>query len=140
MRRRMRSAPLTAVGFSRAAAAHDGHRLALELGGLALLQAAVVAALARRIVVSERVRRAYVGVLAAGAAALLVLAVVQIGNPATFVARATDSFKSDKAPTGGHLGTGESPGTRCATIRCSAAARTSSAATGCVTARPHSEH
>jgi O-Antigen ligase len=99
-----RSAPLTAVGFPRSAAAHDGHQLALELGGLALLQAAVVAALARRIAVSERLRRAYLGVLAAGAAALLVLALVHIGNPATFVARATDSFKSDNAPTGGHLG------------------------------------
>lgn len=99
-----RSAPLTAVGFPPSAAAHDGHRLALELGGLALLQAAVVAALARRIAVSERLRREYLGVLAAGAAALLVLALVHIGNPATFVARATDSFKSDNAPTGGHLG------------------------------------
>jgi hypothetical protein len=99
-----RSAPLTTVGFPRSAAAHDGHRLALELAGLAVLQALVVVSLARRFAVSERVRRVYLGLLAAGAAALLVLALVHIGNPVAFVARATDSFKSDSAATGGHLG------------------------------------
>ena len=99
-----RSAPLTAVGFARSAAAHDGHRLAIELCVLALLQAAVVAALARRFAVSERAHRAYLGLLAAGALAVLVVGLVHIGNPATFVARATDSFKSDNAATGGHLG------------------------------------
>ena len=71
---------------------------------LALLQASVVTALARRVAVSERVRRAYLGLLAAGAALVLVLALVHIGNPVTFVARATDSFTSDRATTGGHLG------------------------------------
>ncbi len=99
-----RSAPLTAVGFPRSAAAHDGHRLAIELGCLALLQAALVASLTRQVAVSARFRRAYLSLLAVGAAALLVLALVRIGNPATFVARATDSFKSDSAATGGHLG------------------------------------
>ena len=99
-----RSAPLTTVGFPRSAAAHDGHRLALELLVLALLQAVVVEALARRVAVSERMRRAYLGLLAAGAALVLVLALVHIGNPVTFVARATDSFKSDHAATGGQLG------------------------------------
>jgi hypothetical protein len=99
-----RSAPLTAVGFPRSAAAHDGHRLALELLGLALLQAFAVTALARRVAVSEQLRRAYLAVLAAGAALLLVVALVHIGNPVTFVARATDSFTSDRASTGGHLG------------------------------------
>ncbi len=99
-----RSAALTAVGFPRSAAAHDGHRLALELVCLMLLQAGLVALLARRLTVSERVRRTYLGLLAAGAAAVLVLALVHIGNPVTFVARATDSFTSDSAPAGGHLG------------------------------------
>jgi hypothetical protein len=99
-----RSAALTTAGFPRSAAAHDGHRLALELVCLALLQAGVVALLARRVTVSERLRRTYLGLLAVGAAALLVLALVHIGNPATFVARATDSFTSDTSPAGGHLG------------------------------------
>jgi O-antigen ligase len=98
-----RSAALTTVGFPRSAAAHDGHRLAVELCFLALLQAGAVASLTRRSAPSERLRRAYLGLLAAGAVALLVLALVHIGNPATFVSRATDSFKSDSAATGGHL-------------------------------------
>jgi hypothetical protein len=101
-----RSAALTKAGFSRAEAAHDGHRILLALVVLALLNAAVIAALAwceRHVVVTGRLRRAYLGALAAVAVLAIVVGLVRVGNPVTFVGRATDAFGSDTAATGGNL-------------------------------------
>jgi O-Antigen ligase len=101
-----RSTPLTRAGATLSAAAHDGHRLALVLLVLAVLQAGAIALLARfesRLRITPRIRRVWVA--AAGVAACLVVAIglVRIGNPVRFVSRATDAFRTDTAASGGNL-------------------------------------
>jgi len=101
-----RSRPLTKAGFPLSAAAHDGHRVVLLLVVLAVLTAGAVAALAfveRRVTVTSRLRRAYLGTLAVIGVAVVALGLVRIGNPVTFVGRATDAFRTDAATTGGNL-------------------------------------
>jgi hypothetical protein len=101
-----RSNALTKAGSSRSAAAHDGHRVVLALVVLAVLAAAAVTALAyfeRRVTVTAHLRRAYVVGLTTVALAVLAVVLVRIGNPVTFVGRATDAFRTDAASTGGNL-------------------------------------
>jgi hypothetical protein len=101
-----RSAPLTRAGATLSAAAHDGHRLGFVLLVLAVLQAGAIALLARfepRLRITPRIRR--MCVVAVGLAAALVVAIGldRIGNPVTFVSRATDAFRTDTATSGGDL-------------------------------------
>jgi O-antigen ligase/polysaccharide polymerase Wzy-like membrane protein len=92
-----RQSGLTRSGSGLAQAAHDGHRLALMLLGLALVSAiatAIFVVAERRVSVSPHVRAAF------GAAALLtlVLAVgavfVRYGGPTTLTRKAYDAFKA----------------------------------------------
>src|SRR6266540_6365994 len=101
-----RSAALTPVGHPLPQAAHAGHRLVLALAVLAVLQAGVVAGLAlleRRLTISRDLRRAYIGALATLTLAVLAFGLVRIGNPVSFVSRATDAFRSDAGAGGGSL-------------------------------------
>ncbi len=101
-----RSAALTQVGHPLPQAAHDGHRLVLALAVLAVLQAGAVAGLAmleRRLTISRDLRRAYIGALATLTLAVLALGLVRIGNPVSFVSRATDAFRSDAGAGGDTL-------------------------------------
>lgn len=101
-----RSAPLTRAGASLSAAARDGHRLLAALVVLGIAQAAVVvlvARLERRLVVTARIRRGFARALVATLAALLALAPLLVGNPASFVSHATDAFRSERPASGGDL-------------------------------------
>lgn len=101
-----RSHALTRQGAELAAAARDGHRVAVALVALALVQAAVSVALhgvARRVALDRRVGLA--------AAALLVvlggvgggLAIARAGGPTKLVGNAYDAFVSPERPTGQDL-------------------------------------
>jgi O-Antigen ligase len=101
-----RSHALTRQGAELAAAARDGHRVAVTLVALALAQTAVSLALhgvARRVAVDRRVGLA--------AATLLVvlggvgggLAVARAGGPTKLVGNAYDAFVSPERPTGQDL-------------------------------------
>jgi len=101
-----RSAPLTKAGFPRSAAAHDGHRVAIALIVLGLLNALVVIGLSvleRRVSISSRARRTYVRALALAVAAVLAVGLVRVGDPVKFVGHATDAFRTDAPTTGGNL-------------------------------------
>ena len=78
-------------------AAHDGHRLALELALLAVAAAgAAVAAqqVERRVAVSRRVRLAFTVVLIACVLAALGAGISRYGSPPTIARKAYDSFTS----------------------------------------------
>lgn len=101
-----RSGPLTHAGAPLAAAAHDGHRVLFELIVIAALEAGVVVTLAKaeqRVAITRRLIRVYVIVLALVAALLVAAALSRIGNPVSFVGRATDAFKTDAPVSGGNL-------------------------------------
>jgi hypothetical protein len=101
-----RYGPLTRAGAPLSAAARDGHRLAVVLLVLAVLQAGVIALLAgleRRLRITPQVRRVCLVALAATAVAVLAAVLVRIGNPITFVNHATDAFSTDAPATGGDL-------------------------------------
>jgi hypothetical protein len=101
-----RSGPLTHAGAPLASAAHDGHRVLLELVVIAALEAGLVVAVAKaeqRVEITRRLVRVYVLVLALVAALLVAGALVRIGNPVSFVGRATDAFKTDAPVSGGNL-------------------------------------
>jgi tetratricopeptide (TPR) repeat protein len=101
-----RSAALSQVGPPVSEAAHDGHRLVVVLIVLSLAQVGAVAALTileRRLTVTRGLRGAYVAALATLALAIVAVGLVRIGNPASFVGRATDAFRTDAAPSSGSL-------------------------------------
>jgi len=101
-----RSRPLTRAGAPLASAARDGHRVAIALLVLGVLQASAVLALAkveRRVEVTPRMRRAATTAVGVGAAAVLVAVFVRIGNPVSFVNHATDAFTTETAAAGGNL-------------------------------------
>jgi O-antigen ligase len=82
---------------TRASAAHDGHRLAIELLLLAAAGAAVALALAygeRRVVVHRRFRRAYAALLVIVLAVGVVSAFVHFGGPASLVRKTYHSLNA----------------------------------------------
>jgi O-Antigen ligase len=92
-----REAALTHRGSSLARAAHDGHRLALALLVLALINALAAAALAaaeRHVVIGNRGRRAFATVTALFVAAALTLLFVRYGNPVTLTRKAYAAFQA----------------------------------------------
>src|SRR6266545_4883338 len=95
-----RSESLTQVGHPLPQAAHGGHRLALALAAGAV---AGLEMLERRLTISRDLRRAYIGALATLTLAVLAFGLVRIGNPVSFVSRATDAFRSDAGAGGGSL-------------------------------------
>jgi hypothetical protein len=101
-----RSPALSEVGHSFEDAAREGHRLLAVLVALALAQAGVVVGLARlerRPPVDRRLRRAYVATLMMLGVAVAAIGLARIGNPVSFVGRATDAFRSDATPSSGSL-------------------------------------
>jgi O-Antigen ligase len=101
-----RSGPLTHAGAPLAYAAHDGHRLLFELIVIAALEAGLVIAVAKAeqsVEVTRRLVRVYVLALALVGALLVAGTLVRIGNPVSFVGRATDAFKTDAPVSGGNL-------------------------------------
>jgi hypothetical protein len=101
-----RTHALTHAGVPLALAAHDGHRLALRLAGLAAANAAIsvgVFLLESRLRISRTVARVFalavlVGVIAAGAGVL-----VRFGGPLHVVKAAYRSFVAPLPPSGGSL-------------------------------------
>jgi tetratricopeptide (TPR) repeat protein len=101
-----RAPALSEVGHPLADAAREGHRLLAVLVALAIVQAGVVvglAALERRPISDRRRRGAGAALLVLLAVAVVVVGVARIGNPVSFVGRATDAFRSDAAPISGSL-------------------------------------
>ena len=97
-----RPAALTDQHSTVAAASHAGHRLALELAGIAILQALVAVGyvvLARRVSVGRGARIALAVVVALVVVAVLAGAFAAYGSPSTLAHRAYHSFTG--APTGG---------------------------------------
>ena len=83
-------------------AAHDGHRLALELVLLAVVAAgAAIAAqqVERRVVFSRRARLAFAVVLIAAVLAALGAGIARYGSPPTIARKAYDSFTSPAKST-----------------------------------------
>ena len=97
-----RSAALTHRSATLAAASHDGRKLALELGLLALGQALVAGvhvALSARVSVSRGGRRVFAVLLTLAVAAGLAATFVHYGSPVKIARHAYHSFAS--TPTGG---------------------------------------
>jgi O-Antigen ligase len=92
-----RSEGLTREGASVAQAAHDGHRYALVVVALALLNGLLVAAasvIERRVRPSRRTRTGFAALVAAVALGGLVVVFVRFGSPPTLVDRAWSAFKA----------------------------------------------
>lgn len=90
-----RSDALTSLGVTLEDASHEGHRLAAVLFALAILNGLIALGLAyaeRRLVISNRVRRAYAVVLAVAALLAISAAFVRFGSPPTIVRRVHDSI------------------------------------------------
>jgi hypothetical protein len=90
-----RSEALTRVGVTVEDASREGHRLAGALLGLALVNALIAAGFAyaeRHVVISSRVRHAFVAVLAVVALLAVVGAFARFGSPPTIVKRVHDSI------------------------------------------------
>jgi O-Antigen ligase len=101
-----RSDALTHQGATLAAAARDGHRIALALVALTLVQAAVSLTLhgvARRVALDRRVGLAAVALLVALGGVGGAVAVTRAGGPAKLVGNAYDAFVSPERPTGQDL-------------------------------------
>jgi hypothetical protein len=83
-------------------AAHDGHRLALELVLLAVVAAGVAIAVQqveRRVVFSRRARHGFAAVLIAAVLAALGAGIARYGSPPTIARKAYDSFTSQAKGT-----------------------------------------
>ena len=101
-----RSAALTTQGASLASASHAGHRLALEVAGLALLSAvaALVCDQSERIMRPRRwLRLAYGATLVAMAVAAVTLGLAHLGGPTTAASRAWHAFSAPPAHVTGSL-------------------------------------
>jgi hypothetical protein len=86
---------LTTQGASPAAAAHDGHRLALVLLGLGIccaVAAMLAALIERRVELPRRTRVGLSGALALAALTALVLVLAHYGGPSAAVSKAWHSF------------------------------------------------
>lgn len=100
------SRALTRAGAPLSAAAHDGHRLVAALLALALLQAGAIILLSAfelRLATARGARKTYILVAGLAATTVVVVGLVRIGNPVTFVSHATDAFKSSSPAYGGNL-------------------------------------
>jgi len=101
-----RSHALTRQGATLAAAARDGHRVAVALVALALVQTAVSLALhgvARRVALDRRVGLAAATLLVVFAGVGGGLATARAGGPTKLVGNAYDAFVSPERPTGQDL-------------------------------------
>lgn len=101
-----RSGPLTQAGASLSAAANDGHRLVGALTVLCALQAGVIlllSALDRRVSITYRLGRMYPLALAGATVVLIVAGAARVGNPVSFVSRATDAFSARSPAYSGNL-------------------------------------
>jgi len=101
-----RSHALTRQGATLAAAARDGHRVAVALVALALVQTAVSLALhgvARRVALDRRVGLAAATLLVVLAGVGGGLATARAGGPTKLVGNAYDAFVSPERPTGQDL-------------------------------------
>ncbi len=101
-----RSNALTRQNARLATATHDGHRLALAVGLLALASALVAAALGlleRRWAPRRDFRLAFAGTVALIAVLAVVLVFVQYGGPTTLVHKAYDAFRAPPAHVNGDL-------------------------------------
>lgn len=98
-----RSSALGTEGGMVAAAAHDGHRLAVFVALLALAGACVAAAgliIERRVSAGVGFRRIYGGILAAVAIAALAVALAHAGGPSKLVRRGWHSFTAPPTQVG----------------------------------------
>ena len=101
-----RSQALTQPRLALAQVSHDGHRYALLLVGLVLVQAALAWAIARlraRLRIPAAVRLAYVVVLLAVVAASLAGTFGRFGGPVTIARHVGHSFAAQPARDGGDL-------------------------------------
>jgi O-antigen ligase len=101
-----RSDALTRLGSTLEDASSDGHRLALALFGLALVNGLIALGLAvgeRRLSISTRMRRTYGLILAVVALVAITAAFARFGSPPTLVRRAHDSILRPSPETRGSL-------------------------------------
>jgi hypothetical protein len=101
-----RSDALTRLGSTLEEASSDGHRLALALFGLALVNGLVALGLAvseRRLSISTRMRRTYGLILAVVALVAIAAAFARFGSPPTLVRRVHDSILRPAPETPGNL-------------------------------------
>jgi O-Antigen ligase len=97
---------LTHGGTSLASAAHDGHRVALWLVLLALLNGIFAAALGvaeRRVVVEPRVRRLFGAAIAIALIAGLAVVFARFGAPETLARKGYDAFRAPPPHVSGNL-------------------------------------
>ncbi len=101
-----RPAALTQPGAPAAAAATEGHRVALLVLGLTVLQVAVAVAatrVAERVSVPETLRRGFAALLVIATIAVVVTAAVRSGGPLSLVRSAHRSFTAPPPVLGGDL-------------------------------------